>query len=663
MRNRLLWLFQPKPVCFQYKLTLASPYFTYFRPFPHISHLHTSSSRLNYTRRDLRSINVDMEKEESTGHRRTRGRGRGKGKKVHTDISEEPISHSQSSKNNRNNEQDRYSAPSTSGTAPNTSAGISQGAPNVPTPTDAPTFAELSKDNLVHPVLLKTIVEDLKFDRMMPVQAATIYPLLRDRSDVLAQAKTGTGKTVAFLLPAIQKMIEQKTKLRNNVSLLVISPTRELAMQIANEARALLQNLRQYRVCIAIGGTNKLAEEKRILQGCDILIGTPGRLYDHLSEGEGQVVSMLQNLDTLVLDEADRLLDMGFLDSLKKIIRCLPDRATRQRQSMLFSATIAQHVQKVSNLVLSKDYKFISTIAEGELNTHERVPQQLIVVPTFSDMAAALVSALRQELAVVGNGEFKSIVFAPAARLVDFYTHIIQNSPGFTNVAALHSRMTQSKRGKITEDFRRAQSSILVATDVIARGMDFPSVTNVFQVGLPSDRESYVHRLGRTARAGAEGRGTFIITAHETFFTKWTLKDIQFEETPADLSSHEDVMKIAMNLDPDIQQKAYQGWLGYYKPYLKQMQWDAPRLVQEANKFALNGLGAPSVPALTKKTVGMMGLRGAKGLVIAPDPLKHGRGGGGDSEGNFGNAQASSHSQRNKRPRNGGRFADDSPTR
>ncbi|KAI1080900.1 DEAD-domain-containing protein [Whalleya microplaca] len=513
---------------------------------------------------------------------------------------------------------------------------VAQSSTAIPVPMDTPKFSELADDNLIRPVLLQTISEDLKYEHMTPVQAATIRPLLKDHADILAQAKTGTGKTIAFLLPAIQNLINRKIKPGTKVSLLVISPTRELAIQIAEEAGTLLKRLPQYKVCIAIGGTNKDMEERRILRGCDILIGTPGRLYDHLG-GSSTIVERLQSLDTLVLDEADRLLDMGFLDQLKKIIGCLPDKEVTNRQSMLFSATIADHVKKVAHLALSKDYKFISTIVEGEISTHERVPQRLIVVPTFSDMAAGLLGALRQEQKHVGSATFKTIIFAPTAALVDFYTDILQKIPGMPPVEALHSRMTQNKRTKITQEFRTSQSAILVATDVIARGMDFPSVTNVFQVGIPSDKESYIHRLGRTARAGADGRGTFIVTAHETFFPRWKLKDIAFEEAPADLSAARDVARITGSMDSGA--RTYQGWLGYYKGFLKPLGWDNARLVQEANKFALGGLGVAEVPTLPKSTVGKMGLKGVKGLVVGPDAPKHPRGGvGGGGMGGPGSA-------------------------
>lgn len=278
-------------------------------------------------------------------------------------------------------------------------------------------FADLGKDNLLHPILLQTITQDLKFDHMMPVQSATLHDLLEKRIDCLAQAKTGTGKTIAFLLPAIQTLINRNRQKNSGISLLVISPTRELAMQIAKEATALLQRLPQYKVSFAIGGTNKDREERDILNGCDILIATPGRLYDHLSDE--RIVSAFRNLDTLVLDEADRLLDMGFMNALKDIINKLPDKERSKRQGMLFSATIAPHVQKFAHLVLADGYKFISTIPEGEINTHERVPQLLVTVPTFTDVAPALVSSLRSECKLIGKDSFKTIIFAPTAALAD----------------------------------------------------------------------------------------------------------------------------------------------------------------------------------------------------------------------------------------------------
>ncbi|CAG8971094.1 hypothetical protein HYALB_00010671 [Hymenoscyphus albidus] len=512
----------------------------------------------------------------------------------------------------------------------------SSGPPRVATPPrseaipmDTPRFADLAKENLIHPVMLKTITEDLKFDHMMPVQAATLHDLLANRIDCLAQAKTGTGKTIAFLLPAIQTLINKQRRPGAGVSLLVISPTRELSMQIAKEATALLKRLPQYKIRIAIGGTNKITEGARIMEGCDILIATPGRLYDHLSDES--VREKFSNLDTLVLDEADRLLDMGFMNALKDIIRCLPDKEKTNRQGMLFSATIAPHVQKVAHLVLSKDYKFISTIPEGEQQTHERVPQHLITVPKFADVAAGLVGSLRSEIALQGADTFKAIIFAPTAALADFYGAVLEKMPNMPTISVLHSRVSQSKRTKTTNAYREAKNGILVATDVVARGMDFPGVSNVFQVGIPSDKESYIHRLGRTGRAGAEGRGTFIVAEPESFFPKWSLKEIQFETTEPDLSAKSDVTAIVERLESHP--KTYQAWLGYYKNHVKAMGWNSEELVRQGNIFAKEGLGCPEPPTIAKTTVGKMGLKGVKGLNVVADPPRVGRGRGGGGEG------------------------------
>ncbi|KAJ6788963.1 hypothetical protein PWT90_04200 [Aphanocladium album] len=498
-------------------------------------------------------------------------------------------------------------------------------------PLDTPRFADLAGQNLVHPQVIQTITDDLKFDHMMPVQAATLWELLPpNRSDCLVQAKTGTGKTVAFLLPALQTMLSKTLgagagKRDSAISLLVISPTRELAMQIAQEANSLLQRLPKYRVRIAIGGTNKDREERQILDGCDVLIATPGRLIDHMSNED--ILYAMRSLDTLVLDEADRLLDMGFMPALREIVGKLPDRKEVPRQGMLFSATIAPHVKQVAGLVLMPNYKFISTIPEGEANTHERVPQHLIKVPTFASVAAGMVGAVRQEAAKQGN--FKAIVFAPTAAAAGLYGHVLSQISGLPPVSTLHSRMTQNRRTKITNEYRDAKAAILTATDVIARGMDFPGVTTVFQVGIPSEKQSYIHRLGRTARADAEGKGIFLIAEDESFFPRWTLKEINFVPQDADVSAEPEVARIMERMDDEEKAQVYKAWLGYYNNHMKGLRWDKEELVRQANTYARDGLGTPETPTIQRSTVGKMGLRGTKGLNVVPDRPKAPRNRGG----------------------------------
>ncbi|RGP73690.1 hypothetical protein FSPOR_1940 [Fusarium sporotrichioides] len=488
-------------------------------------------------------------------------------------------------------------------------------------------FDSLLENNKVDPVVVRTITNDMKFEYMTPVQASTLDELLPPhRNDCLVQARTGTGKTMAFLLPALQTMINQKRGSGSGISLLVISPTRELAQQISTEATRVLKNLPQYRVQCVMGGTNKDREERAILGGCEILIATPGRLLDHMSSED--IRYAMRHVDTLVLDEADRLLDMGFLRDLRSIVGQLPDKAATNRQGMLFSATIAPHVKQVAELVCSPQYKFISTIPEGEINTHERVPQFLVKVPAFADMAPAMVGVVREEATRGQN--FKAILFATTAAIADFYTSILEATPGLPPVSVLHSRMAQNKRTRITNDYRTARSAILVATDVVARGMDFPGVTTVIQVGLPSDKQSYIHRLGRTARADADGRGILIVSEAEGFFPKYTLKEINFQPREADLSPTRDVIDQASKMEDETKSRVYQAWLGYYNSHMKSLRWDKEEMVRQANVFASQGLGAPETPALQKSTVSKMGLKGIRGLNVTADRprTKHGAPGG-----------------------------------
>lgn len=481
-------------------------------------------------------------------------------------------------------------------------------------------FAELQRFN-VHPNLLNTIHLDLKLTTMTAVQAETL-PVTLTGSDVLAQAKTGTGKTIAFLLPAIQKLITSPASATSihprlrPVSLLVISPTRELATQIAQEAKALLKNSPGYMVEVAVGGTNARSGLNRVVNGCDILVATPGRLLDFLGQDDSKVRDKVQGVQTLVLDEADRLMDMGFLPDIQKIVRYLPNQAAANRQGMLFSATINPRVQQFASLVLADGYKFICTIPAGTPQTHEHVPQSLITVPKFSSLATAVLGALRHEMNAIGKDKFKAIVFAPTAAQTDFYAEVLGQFRDLPTVLPVSSRMTQSRRTKNTDDYRKAQSAILVATDVVARGLDFPGVTTVLQVGLPADKDAYIHRLGRTARAGAEGRGALVLAQAEVPFAKSTMKMVDFEDTPVDMSAHADVMAAVGGIEEDKRSKVYRAWLGFYKSHLKTLRWTPETLVAQANMLAKDGLGMSTIPGLERKTVGKMGLKGVPGLNI-----------------------------------------------
>jgi ATP-dependent RNA helicase MSS116, mitochondrial len=521
-------------------------------------------------------------------------------------------------------QQTRNSRPSASQTTESRSS-----TPSITTPPDTPRFEDLREKNMINPTILDTLTLDLKFDHMMPVQAASLE-YLHQGGDCLAQAKTGTGKTLAFLLPAISTMLARKER---GLSTLILTPTRELAIQIVAEAEKVLKRFPQYKVALAIGGTNKTNEANKLAQSCNILVATPGRLIDHLKDGP--LADQLQSLQTLVLDEADRMLDIGFLPALKQILTFLPKKP---RQTMLFSATIDQQVHKVGHLFLRPDHQFISTIPEGQANTHESVDQFLITTPDMGSLAPELVSIVTAERnSAIESSAFKAIIFAPTAAQANFYGHILSES-GLPDLHVLHSRLSQSRRTNISQDFRTATNAICVATDVIARGMDFPGVTHVFQVGRPADKETYIHRLGRTARAGASGKGFILLGEAESLFTN-ALTKFNLRSYPNPVTM--DVQTIAPALDSlteEAKRKTYQAWLGFYKTHTNAMKWDMKQLVREANKFATIGMRCAEVPGLEKKTIGKMGLKGVPGLVIlsnAPGTNDPGRCGGGEGRTGF----------------------------
>lgn len=494
-------------------------------------------------------------------------------------------------------------------------------------------FTELSKHNL-HRDILKSVTQGKGLVNMTPVQAETLPITLRGL-DVLAQAKTGTGKTIAFLLPAIQRLIATRRPPKmmptgpaaapRQVSLLVISPTRELAIQIANEAKELLGGLQdssttsKYNVLTAIGGTNAKAGVTSLKRGCDILVATPGRLLDYM--GEENVLRVLDGVQTLVLDEADRLLDMGFIRDIQKIIGLLPDRSVHKRQSMLFSATIDQNVHKVASHMLSPGYKLVNTVPEGEPQTHERVSQRLITVDSFADLAPATLGAVAKDMESSGSEAFKAIVFVPTTAHVDLYTAFFEALAWdykFPQILPIHGRMTQSKRTNTANKYRESNNGILIATDVIARGLDFPKVTHIYQTGLPDEKASYIHRLGRTARAGAEGSGTLLLTQDESRFAKNDLSEVDFKDAPPTLTTQSSQVADAMQKVPlQTRNKAYSASLGYYKSKLKAMRLNATQLVKQMNAFSLEGMYLPEIPALQKTLIGKMGLKGIPGLRIA----------------------------------------------
>lgn len=385
-----------------------------------------------------------------------------------------------------------------------TSSSNSTGESKVESRTTSTTLNALSNSPFsslaITPELKRAMSDVFKYQNMTKVQAQAI-PVCLTGTDILAKAKTGTGKTIAFLIPAIHKLQTTTTasSRQGTVSILVISPTRELASQIESEAKGLTTFLSNISVQCVYGGTNvkKDLSTFRSLNYPDILIATPGRLNDHL-ENHG-LNRGCSKLATLIFDEADQLLEMGFRPAITKMLNMLPPKDSRQ--TTLFSATMPNDVMGIARFALRTKFEYVDCVGKDDQGTHQRVPQFVTVYNPniqFEEIAEVLTEGMREP-------DFKIIIFFVTARLTGLHAELFDKM-GFP-VVEIHSRKSQSARTKASKRFRDNKSCILFTSDVSARGMDYPDISMVCQVGLPDTKAQYVHRLGRTARAGKTGIG------------------------------------------------------------------------------------------------------------------------------------------------------------
>lgn len=351
-------------------------------------------------------------------------------------------------------------------------------------------------------------IEVIGHTKMTSVQARTIPPLLAGR-DVLGAAKTGSGKTLAFLIPAIEMLRSLKFKPRNGTGAIVVSPTRELALQIFGVAQELLKFHTQ-TACIVMGGANRRAEAEKLSRGVNLVIATPGRLLDHLQNTEGFV---FKNLKALVIDEADRILDEGFEKEMKQIIKILPNEG---RQTMLFSATQTTKVEDLARISLRKGPLYINVDEGKEVATADGLEQGYVVCD--SDKRFLLLYSFLKRNA----NKKKIVVFASSCNSVKFYGELLNYID--LPVLDLHGKQKQEKRTKTFFEFRNASNGILICTDVAARGLDIPDVDWIIQFDPPDDPRDYIHRVGRTARASAKGRSLMFLTPSELGFLSYLKK-------------------------------------------------------------------------------------------------------------------------------------------
>ncbi len=345
--------------------------------------------------------------------------------------------------------------------------------------------------------LLKAI-EKKGYTTPSPIQEKAIPPILK-RKDVLASAQTGTGKTAGFTLPLLQ-ILSQGQKLRKRpVRALVLTPTRELAAQILDNVRAYSEYI-DLRSMVIFGGVNANPQIRGLRGGVDILVATPGRLLDL----HNQKALSLAKIEILVLDEADRMLDMGFQRDINKILNLLPTK----RQNLLFSATFSKEIKKLANGILHNP---VWVEAAPENTTAEKIDQKIYKVDQKrkSELIIKLIS----------EGNWKQVlVFTRTKHGANRLSEkMVKN--GIT-AAAIHGNKSQGARTKALDGFKKGKIRVLVATDIAARGLDIPLLPHVVNFELPNISEDYVHRIGRTGRAGASGEAISLVSNDEVSYIK-----------------------------------------------------------------------------------------------------------------------------------------------
>ena len=335
---------------------------------------------------------------------------------------------------------------------------------------------------LAQPIL--RAIADEGYTTLTPIQGKSIPPLLEGR-DLLGVAQTGTGKTAAFALPLLHRLAENAGKPHSRrPRALIVAPTRELAGQICDSLRTYGRHLR-LRSAVVFGGTSIRPQIRALAHGVHVLVATPGRLIDLMNQGHLR----LDAVEVFILDEADRMLDMGFIRDVKKIAAALPKR----RQTMLFSATMPKSVQGLADGLLSNP---VRVEAAPSATTVEKVDQRVLFVP--KDKKRALIGELLND-----KDMSRVLIFTRTKHGADRVARHLHHSGIQSD--AIHGNKAQNARHRALKDFRSGRIRALVATDIAARGIDVEGVTHVINFDLPNEPESYVHRIGRTARAGAAG--------------------------------------------------------------------------------------------------------------------------------------------------------------
>ena len=339
---------------------------------------------------------------------------------------------------------------------------------------------------------IKESINDMGFSKLTPIQKLSIPLSLKGR-DIIGQAQTGSGKTIAFSIPVVEKIFIPDKSPQS----IIICPTRELTMQIASQITKLGSNIKKLKVLPVYGG-QPIGKQSRVLKkGVHIIVGTPGRIIDHIERGNLDLIGV----ETVVLDEADEMLEMGFREDIEKILSKTP----HQRQTLLFSATMPMDVKKIAEKY-QKNPKFIKTSTKKE-----NIPK----ITQYS-FKCDVGDKIRVLLKIITAWDFKLVlIFCNTKKSVDFlYKHLKNEN---ILIDSIHGDMNQKTRDKVMNKFRNGNINVLVATDVAARGLDIDGVGAIINYDVPQNVDDYIHRIGRTARAGKTGFAFTLFSNDEVF--------------------------------------------------------------------------------------------------------------------------------------------------
>ncbi len=397
-------------------------------------------------------------------------------------------------------------------------------------------------------------LSEMGFERMTEVQARCIPHGMTGR-DVLGAAKTGSGKTLAFLLPVVELLVRVKWKSRNGTAAVIISPTRELAMQIHGVVHEICKYHSQTHGLV-IGGANRKPEAEKLEKGMAIVVATPGRLLDHLHNTEGFLV---KNCQVLVIDEADRCLEVGFEEEMHQIVNLLP----KKRQTLLFSATQTTKVADLVRVSFRRTPVYVDVRDDRVESTVAGLEQGFVVIPVERRFLL-LYTFLRR------NRKKKIIVFMSSCNAVKFYYELLNHVD--VPVYDLHGRQKQNKRTTTFFKFCKEESAILISTDVAARGLDIPSVDWIIQFDPPDEPKEYIHRVGRTAR-GVDGKGKallFLLPSEVGFLAhlrkhKVPLNEYEFPESK--LAKVQPQLEKLISTNYALNRSAKDGYRSYLQSY------------------------------------------------------------------------------------------------